>query len=408
MEVPQYSIAYGKKIMRTFEDVFADAKKRLDRALQGNASEQYHIQRCLTLAETIEWNHSNVGNEFGEMLRAKGILLFDKIIQRITSLLRDETTPELRNHRKFMHHLMFVHDLGKYNPHTHTYDGTNHEVRSANIVAENQETLQQELHWTKENVALLVHLTRYHGLLGITRIGEASMVFLSPILDRLIGLSADRKHLFLDLLIVLTCCDAGASGDFTTKTFYLDDSRIALYDQLSHELFLISTNLMRRHHADASNALLAQASEFTNTAVRIKRIVTSNNLLTIPDDRIETVLHEMLSRRRLDATSFALTRFDHGAYVFAPLLTHLERGKKSISQDSLAKLLLLLGVLCGSENTRRVIQFRDSFSMKADLQTRNAQNFYELCDAVERGEPQKIADVLRKHKNSDMERSLIG
>ncbi len=385
--------------MMTFENVFSDAKKRLDHALRGNAPEQHHIQRCLTLAEMIEWNHSNLGNELGKMLGAKGVLLFDTIAPRVSSLLQDETTSELRNYQRFMHELMFVHDLGKIDPNTHAFDGSNHEARSADIIAENQDALQNELHWTEDNIEFLVYLTRHHGLFGITRIGEASIVFLSPILESLINLNTNRKQLFLDFLTLLTCCDAGASGDFATNTFYLDESRITLYDQLSRELFAISENLKQKDHAEASSALLAKASEFSNTVVRIKRIITSDNQLSAPDERIEKALNKMLSSGRFDAKSFALTRFDHGAYVFPQLLTHMERENKIVSEESLEKLLLFLGILCDGQHTQRIIPFRGSYSMKADLQARNANNFYALREAVEQGDPQKISDVLGKHIN---------
>jgi hypothetical protein len=288
--------------------------------------------------------------------------------------------------------------LGKYNGNTDRFDGANHEERTADLVIDKREMLISGLGWKEENVGLLANLVRYHGVLGITHLGEASIIFLSPLLDSLTSLNSERKRLFLDLLIVLTCCDAGASGDFTTNRFYLDYSRLALYDQLTRELFALSEGIGKADQLDSCTALLEKACEFAETAIRIKRMVSSGNRLTIGEGVIESLLEGMCAERSFDPTSFALTRFDHGAYVFEPLLGSLNRENGSVSRESLYKLLLLIGYLCKGRERLNVIQFRDSFSMKADLRAINKNNFSELLNAVEQGDHRKIGQVLRKHE----------
>lgn len=387
--------------MNTLENVFSEDKRQLDRALETIPSEQLHIERCLTLAATINWNSSNANNEFGVMLGQKGILLFDETTQRISALLRNELARELRDYQKFLHDLMFVHDLGKYNSDTNKYDGRDHEERSALIVAGKEKLLLRKLNWTKGNATLFKQLTRFHGLFGITRIGEVSIVFLSPIIEYLIDLNSDKKKLFLDLLVILTCCDAGASGDFTSNTFYLDDSRITLYDQLSRELFHLSEKVMHTPASGVFHSLVAEACEFTNIVTRIKRIVTGNNLLTISERIIEEVLRDLLSKQQLDAKGFALTRFDHGAYVFGPLLAKLERGNTDISRDTLKKFILFLGILCQGQSSLYVVQFRDTFSVKSDLIERNGAKFSALYEAIDSHDPQRISDVLRIYRQGE-------
>lgn len=381
-----------------FQELFSKDKERLERVIRGNTLEQNHFKRCMFLAESIEWESGHAGIDFQAMLGMKGILILEKTIQRINALLSEETAQELLNQREFLRNLMLVHDLGKYNKKTLDFDGANHGERSAQVVAEKKRALHQGLHWKEENVYFFLNLIRYHGRLGTIRLGEASIVFLSPLLDFLSSLTPSRRRLFLDFLILVTCCDAGASGDFAANRFYLDYSRLQFYSQLSEELLAVAAQLKTSPHAGAHSALLEQASGFDHTASRIKSIIASGNRMSVSQRVLHAALKEACAKGEFDPRSFALTRFDHGAYVFEPLLTKLQKGRRSVSRVSLDKLLLFLGLLCKRKKSPSIVRFRDSFSMKSGLQEANEENFSELFDAVREANHQRIKKILTKHK----------
>jgi hypothetical protein len=380
-----------------FQDLFSTDKERMEWVIRGNTLEQNHFKRCMFLSDTIEWESGHAGIEFRAMLGMKGILILDKTIKRINALLSEKTAPELRNQREFLRNLMFVHDLGKYNKKTLGFDGANHGERSADLAAEKKRALLQGLHWREESVYLFINLVRYHGSFGIIRLGEASIVFLSPLLIFLSSLSPERRRLFLDLLILVTCCDAGASGNFAANRFYLDYSRIKFYSHLSEELLALAARVEMFPHADARLALIQQASGFIPTADRIRSIVTSGNRLTVSQGILDAVLKKACSKGEFNPKRFALTRFDHGAYVFEPLLAKLQQGRRAVSMHSLYKILFFLGLLCKDRESPSIIRFRDSFSVKPGLKETNEANFSELFDAVQGGDRRRMKEVLAKH-----------
>ncbi len=381
--------------MNSFQHIFAEEIECLENVISEIPSEEMHIQRCIDLAGIVEWDQSNAGSEIGQMLGPKGVLIFDEITRRIASNLKDESSEELRDYREFLNYLMLVHDLGKYNIETNSYDGSGHEARSGEYVQKKHAQLLSRLNWERGNADLLVHLTRFHSHLGIARLGEVSNVFLEPILDVLIDLTTERKRLLLDFLVVLTCCDAGASGNFETKTYFLDESRITLYDQIATELFEISERFEPGNRSEASTALIERSSSIESTVLRIKRMVTSDNQLTVGDDDVKTALQKVVYKDGLNTRNLALTQFDHGAYVFAPLLTRLSRGDDLVSQGTIEKFLNLLGRLCDGRTESNVIQFRHSFSMKTDLQSANRSRFETLCKAVEQEDLHAIDEILK-------------
>lgn len=381
----------------TFQEAFAEDKENLDRAIQTNPAEQKHLERCQALAGGIRWENGTGGKDFEKMLGGVGSRIFSEVIARLDRLLQKEEAGELRDRRGFISNLMFAHDLGKFNRTAAGFDGSGHEERSAEIVDGKRSALKG-VPWRQENVDLLADLVRYHGYLGITHIGEASIVFLNPLLVSLSKMASERRQLFLDLLIVLTCCDAGASGDFSAKRFYLDVARMKLYQQLADDLHCLSAEMSNSGHPDSMAVLKRKASGFEQTAVRIKRIATSSNRLIVGINTVERVLKEFWVSKGLDPGSFAITRFDHGAYVFEPLLAELGKGSRSVSPKTLHKLLFLIGILCNGRKKAEVIRFRESFSMKEDMRPANAKRFHELVDAVDRTDRKAIVDVMRRHK----------
>jgi hypothetical protein len=384
-----------------FKDLFSRDKERMERVIRGNTAEQSHIRRCLSLAEAIDWKNGRAGPQFRFMLRKKGTLILDETVKRINSLLSRETAPELRNQREFLCNVMFAHDLGKYNREKREFDGANHEERSADLVTHQKDDLLQELRWQKESVHLFINLVRHHGSLGIVRLGEASIVFLSPLISFLSCLRPERRILFLDFLIIVTCCDAGASGAFLTGKFYLDYSRISFYSHLTKQLLAFAEKNDMAPYPEAYPALLEQASGFVHTAARIRSIVTSGNRLSVSRRVLDSVLKETCSSGEFIPRKFALTRFDHGAYVFEPLLAELQKGRRSVSNDHLRRLLLLFGMLCKSKESLNILEFRDSFSVKSGLGAGNRANFRELSDAVQEGDPRRIRKVLAGHGFGD-------
>ncbi|EDY83736.1 hypothetical protein VDG1235_3363 [Verrucomicrobiia bacterium DG1235] len=382
------------QVMSEFEDIFSEEIDGLERAISEVPSERKHIRRCMELVGVVEWDGSNAGNEIGALLGRRGCRLFDEMTRRIASALEGEAAAELQDAGQFLHWLMLVHDIGKYDLETQSYNGSGHEERSGDYVLRKCRDLQAELHWERGNAELLVHLTRFHSQLGIARLGEVSNVFLEPILAALLNLDSKRKRLFLDFLVVMTCCDAGASGNFETNAFYLDESRITLYGQVADELFAIAEKFGPQEHAAAAKALVAHASSTINTTKRIKRMVTSENLMDAAERDIELALGVVVSGGLFDLKRFALTQFDHGAYVFAPLLMRLSGEAESLSVNLLQKFLVFLGVLCAASEGKRVIQFRRSFSMKADLQAANGNRFEALVEAVKSGDPRLIGELV--------------
>ncbi len=386
--------------MADFYSAFSNDWSNLQKALKENKTERDHVERCKTLARSIEWNTTNAGRDFSQMLSSGGIKDFEDVLRQIKEAPRTENAPELQEASRLIEQIMHVHDLGKYVVESSglKYRGADHEKRSAAIVLEKAGALE----WRPINVVLLHDLALHHGLLGITRTGEASLAFLWPILESLEPLSTHRKRLFLDLLIVLTCCDAGATLDAQTKKYYLDDSRVTLYKETVDDLLEVST------HGDAFAALFQKASDFEYTVERIGRIVTSGSRnLFASKQAIREALESVVELGLLDLKKFARTRFDHGFYVFEPLLWDLNEGKEGeVSRENLIKLLSLIGFLAsgdeelaairkyeqlsngGTKDWLSVIGLRDSFSMRDDnYKKRNGKRYELLLEAVQTGNP---------------------
>ncbi|MBK1876217.1 hypothetical protein [Pelagicoccus mobilis] len=382
--------------MRSFEDVFSEEVSGLQTAIASIPTEQAHIERCMELARAVVWSGSNEGNEIGRLLGGKGVAIFDRVTQRIDASLSLENGEELRDASRFLLWLMRVHDIGKCDRETLRYVGSGHEERSGDYVSNKAAVLVNELRWSEENATLLVGLSRYHSHLGIARLGEVSNVFLEPVLLELLKMNTRRRRLFLDLLVVMTCCDAGASGDFGSRTFYLDESRIVFYAEVAEELFGIAERFSDGDSTVAPQAILEDAASLERTIVRIRRMVTADNRLETQSSEVSLALEAVMDRSLFDLKAFALTQFDHGAYVFAPLLARLLEEEGSVDRAVMERFLIFLGQLCTRDGSRKTIQFRGSFSMKADLQAANGERFRRLCTAVKSGDPVKIQVVLEQ------------
>ncbi len=320
--------------------------------------------------------------------------LFDRVVQRLADSLSSEEAGELQDASQFLVWLMRVHDIGKCDLETLRYDGSGHEVRSGDYVLAKAPVLVGELQWREENAALFVHLSRFHSHLGIARLGEVSNVFLEPVLLVLLKMNTRRKRLFLDTLVVMTCCDAGASGNFDTGTFYLDESRVVFYTEVADELWGLAKRFSGNDSSAASRALLEHAASVECTVARIKRMVTAENRLDAQSNDVSLALESVIGRSLFDLQAFALTQFDHGAYVFAPLLSLLAEEAGIVKRAALEKFLIFLGQLCAKDGSRKTVQFRRNFSMKADLQEANGERFRALCTAVKSGKPEEVRMVL--------------
>ena len=398
----------------TFQDLFAEDKQHLDNALAANVLEQNHLRRCMDLAHMIQWSggdgftpnkqnggnplhkeqHGNGDNEFGRLLGVDGVSSFNQVLNRIVSYARNSANPQLSEPQKFLTYALYIHDLGKYDETLDRFNGADHEERSAQIAIRQQNNLISQLGWQAESVDLLVGLARFHAILGIVHLGGASMLYLTPLLEWIIGFGENEQRLFLDLLIILNCCDAGASGNFATQQFYLNRARLLTYIRAADEIMRASRNLQQEKHTDPQAALLEQATQLPNVVERIQRIVSSNNALSVAPCVAKNALQNVISRGYFNPTSFALTRFDHGTYVFEPLLHRLLQESASVTEEALTKLLLLIGLLCRDIHTSTVIPLRDIYSMKADLQPQNQRRFDTLVNAVATGQPEAICAQL--------------
>ncbi len=397
-------------MMTAFDVAFHDHWENLLKAL--GETESDHVKRCKALARSIEWDAASAGSEFSQMLAVDGIKVFEEVLRQIKEALRNENAPELNDPARLVEQIMHVHDLGKYIVENgeFKYRGADHEKRSAVIVLEEAGALE----WRPINVVLLHDLALHHGLLGITRTGEASPACLWPILESLEPLSTRRKRLFLDLLIVLTCCDAGATMDAETKKYYLDDSRVELYKETADDLLEAST------HGDAFAALFQKASDFDYNVARIGRIVTSGSRnLYASDQTIREALASVVELGLLDLKRFARTRFDHGFYVFEPLLWELNEEKAGeVSRGNLTKLLSLIGLLASGDeglsalrkdeqvsmgSTKdwlSLIGLRDSFSLRDDEhKKRNGKRYELLRKAVRTGDSGEIRKAVLRAIN---------
>ena len=230
--------------MADFYEVFLKDRERLQDAVSNNPTDRDHISRCKVLAASVDWDSVDAGHEFRQMLGPTGLQTFNAVLERTKRRATSQTISELRDPKALLIQLMHVHDLGK------SEGGVGHEQRSAEIILRSR----QSLAWSPIGTQLLHGLVLNHGLMGITRTGEASVAFLVPLLRSVCDLPADVAGIFLDLLILLTCCDSGATVDPSTKQYYLDDSRVKLYNQVAHDLLQAS----RQHNP--FGALLQKAA----------------------------------------------------------------------------------------------------------------------------------------------------
>jgi hypothetical protein len=381
-----------------FYKVFSKDMENLEKAIKNNDSEKKHIKRSLDLAGQIVWDTSPQNNEFVTMLGEKGIAIFQKIIKRIKFNLKNQNSNELKYPKCLIKQAMFIHDLGKSDwEHDFEYNGKDHEERSYQIVNNNKERLM-EIGWKEENIDLISYLAKYHGLLGITRTGEASMMYLSDRIKRIphLGkkrkrLGKKRKRLFLDLLIIHTCCDSGASGDFENQEYDLGYARIKLYKDISDELIKISSTPFKN-----VSDLLRKFSEQHYIVEQIERIVTSGMRgLSVERDIIESVLNKYDQNFR---ENFVKTRFDAGFYVFEESLYEVNQHEKKITHETLEKFLNFIQLFYrkGTIPFPFIISFRDSFSLKNDVALKNRKNFDELLAAIRDERNEQLIDILKK------------
>lgn len=400
----------------TFQDIFAIDQQNLEQALAANILEQNHLKRCMELVEMLRWpsNHlnndglnndgryrNNIDNEFGRLLGCEGVALFDSILQRIVRATAKHSNPQLQDPRLFLTYAIFVHDLGKYDALLNNYNGTEHEERSAQIVERQRERLTQLLSWHEESIDILVALARFHAFLGIVHLGGASMVYLAPLLDWLTQQKHMSARLFLDLLIALNCCDAGASGNFETRSFYLNSARLTNYIDAANTLIHAIHDLNSQTSVDSEVVLASHSIEMDSMVRRIQRIVSSNNFLSVSPSMAKQALDDVIESGYLNPCGFALTRFDHGAYVFEPLLRRMNPSARTVNSDSITNLLLFIGLMSRKVDSLTVLSFRDTFSMKPDLQPQNQLRFNALLSAVSSGQP----DSMQRLVDSAMLRS---
>lgn len=377
----------------TFEALFAEDKSLLDRALADNWLEQNHQRRCMELAHLVNWKAGNRDNEFARLLGPHGVNLFDQTLLRIKDKTKHLLDPQLQDPQQFLIYALFVHDLGKYDATIGRFNGIGHEERSAQIVERQRTALCRNLGWSEESADLLIGLARFHSFLGVIHLGGASMVYLEPLLLWLLPHDESRQRLFLDLLIALNCCDAGASGNFETQQFYLNHERLQTYCQAAEQLMEAASQLRQSEHLDPAAVLIEQATTVPNMVKRIQRIVASGNALSATTDVVTAAITNAIKSGVLNPRGFALTRFDHGAYVFEPLLHRLSPPSGMVSVEMLDKLLRLIGFLSMKTTAITIVQFRDSFSMKPDLQPQNHERFEILLQAVERGQIEAISSI---------------
>ena len=376
--------------------VFADCMKNLQNVIVNNNSEIKHIERCQYLAKLIKWNSSSQHKEFTDMLGNNGIKIFQEIIDRIKLNLSNQITAELLPLEHLIEQIMYIHDLGKFDKDKNNgdYNGVSHEERSFSIIESKRNDLTR-IEWQDESISMLSHLARYHALLGITRTGEASMMFLSPIVEFIQHLNQDRKRLFLDLLILLTCCDSGASGNFDKPEYFLDYSRIKLYNDSSNFLLITSSK--------ENISILGEISTNQNyMEEQIERIITSGSLgLSIDRSTIKTVLRDEIFDQNF-RNNLVKTRFDHGFYVFEELLFKLNQSNKQINDNSLWEFLNFIKLLFRNKEAiyPNIINFRDSFSIKSDLEKKNRENFESLLSVIQMGNNDAIDKILIVHKES--------
>ena len=124
-------------------------------------------------------------------------------------------------------------------------------------------------------------------------------------------------------------------------------------------------------------------------------IITSGNRpMTASDKHVRDALRKAIDRGALDPESLARTRFDHGFYVFEPILWDLSETvgtSNTLSVDSLDKFLVLLGILSGGNGWLSVTGLRRSFSARYPENKRRLEN---LSSGVRTGDEHKMRDVV--------------
>jgi len=146
-------------------------------------------------------------------------------------------------------------------------------------------------------------LVRYHDILGIIHTGEASLLFLEPLIEFAGTLTYYEKRFFLNTLLMMTIVDVASLG-------FLNQARLETYQDVLAKIAKVL----------AGKSLLEVASE--DTPQRIDRLIRSNNRFLIDpklvDDRLGAYpdMKEFFCR-------LLYVRFDAGAYVLEPLLRYM-------------------------------------------------------------------------------------
>lgn len=137
-----------------------------------------------------------------------------------------------------------------------------------------------------------INLIRYHDVLGIIHTGEASLLFLEPLVESIRALPEDQRSHFLNSLLIITVVDVASLG-------FLTQPRVNTY-----------LDVMEKLNRVIQGKDLAEIAK-EDTSQRILRLICSNNRFKVDPPFIDKRLFNYQERDDL-LEQLLYVRFDAG------------------------------------------------------------------------------------------------
>jgi len=192
--------------------------------------------------------------------------------------------------------LMFIHDFYKLT------EKNSHATRAADFLSTPQH----------------IDLIRYHDVLGIIHTGEASLLFLEPLVVSTRALPEDQRIRFLNNLLIITVIDVASLG-------FLNQLRVDTYRDVIDKLNKVMEG---KNLADIARE---------DTPQRIQRLICSNNRFLVEPDVVNDRIYTYSDCADL-LEQLLYVRFDAGVYVLEPLLRYMLRKPYEMSSKECVKI----------------------------------------------------------------------
>ena len=148
---------------------------------------------------------------------------------------------------------------------------------------------------------VVIGLVQHHDKFGVMHTGEASFLFLKPIVDWIAEMKAQEQRVALSLLPIITIIDTASLG-------FLNQARVESYRQIKSVI----------DDAVKGKQSLEQMT-LKDTPDRLRRLIACNNRTFAGNALVEDALRDFPERDTL-THAIARVRFDAGVYVIEPYL----------------------------------------------------------------------------------------